>query len=69
MFAVGMVALTGRLRWHTDLEKVEADRDRWRDLALDLLQTNRTLAGAAGSAVEVVAATVPSADLGDGETL
>lgn len=31
---VAMLVLTRRLVWHTDLQKVEKDRDEWKDMAL-----------------------------------
>lgn len=31
---IGFLVLTRRLVWHTDLDKMEAERNEWRDMAL-----------------------------------
>lgn len=31
---LGFLVLTRRLVWHTDLDKIERERDHWRDIAL-----------------------------------
>lgn len=38
-----MLVLTRRLIWHTDVRKIEDDRDYWRGMALDLLGVTEKL--------------------------
>lgn len=43
LFVLAMLVLTRRLIWHTDVRKIEDDRDYWRGMALDLLGVTEKL--------------------------
>lgn len=57
LVGVAVAVITRRLVWHTDLKKVEKERDRWQQIAIDALM-GPAQAGvkAAEIAVDVVSA-------------
>ena len=52
---IGWLVITRKLTWHTDLAKVEKERDEWKGMTLQLLGVTGRLVTSAELSTEVIA--------------